>query len=76
MAKESMEEALKRFDERYYKRRLDRNILEKFGDNLLVFLKQINTAVSNKESEEHIKNIVNQFLKASFYSDSRFEINT
>lgn len=75
MAKESIEAALKRFDERYYKLRLDRTVLENFGSNLLSYMKQINLAVKNNESEEHIKNIVNRFLKATFYSDSKFEIN-
>lgn len=75
MAKESIEAALKRFDERYYKLRLDKVILESFGNNLLSYMKQINFAVKNNETEEHIKNIVNRFLKATFYSDPKFEIN-
>lgn len=69
MAKESIEAALKRFDERYYKLRLDKVILESFGNNLLSYMKQINFAVKNNETEEHIKNIVNKFLRATFYSD-------
>lgn len=75
MAKESIEAALKRFDERYYKLRLDKAILESFGNNLLSYMKQINFAVKNNETEEHIKNIVNRFLRATFYSDPKFEIN-
>ena len=75
MAKESIEAALKRFDERYYKLRLDKVILESFGNNLLSYMKQINFAVKNNETEEHIKNIVNRFLRATFYSDPKFEIN-
>ena len=75
MAKESIETALKRFDERYYKLRLDKVILESFGNNLLSYMKQINFAVKNNETEEHIKNIVNRFLRATFYSDPKFEIN-
>ena len=61
MAKESIETALKRFDERYYKLRLDKVILESFGNNLLSYMKQINFAVKNNETEEHIKNIVNRY---------------
>lgn len=76
MAKETIETALKRFDERYYKLKLDKKILETFGNNLLSYMKQINFAVQNNETEEHIKNIVNNFLKASFYSDPKFEINS
>ena len=72
MAKESIEAALKRFDERYYKLRLDKVILESFGNNLLSYMKQINFAVKNNETEEHIKNIVNRFLRATFYSDPKF----
>ena len=76
MAAETMETTLKRFDERYYKMRVDAVVLERFGTNLKLYVEKIRTAASNGESEEHLKNIVNSFLKFSFYQNDRFEINT
>ena len=62
MAKETMEAALKRFDERYFKLRLNPTVLNVFGSNLDTYIRKINKAVKDNESEEHIKNIVNSFL--------------
>lgn len=76
MAIDTIETALKRFDERYYKLRIDNSILESFGNNLSIYLGMIQTAIANNESEEYLKNIVNDFLKHSFYNNNRFEINT
>ena len=70
-----MEAALKRFDERYFKLRLNPTVLNVFGSNLDTYIRKINKAVKENESEEHIKNIVNSFLKASFYQNRLFEIN-
>lgn len=75
MAKETVENALRHFDERYFKLRLKSEIVEDFGKNLFLYLKKINQAVSNGESEEHIKNIINEYLKVNFYQDDRFTIN-
>jgi len=76
MAKESIESALKRFDERYYKLRLDNSMLENFGTNLGLYIQSIKSAILNNESEEHLKNITNSFLKICFYQNNRFGINT
>ena len=50
--------------------------LSNFKIKLNTYLNKINTAVKNSENEEHIKNIINDFLRENFYSDERFSINT
>ena len=52
------------------------NTLSEFKTALNSYISKINIAVSHNENEEHIKNIINDFLRMSFYSDSRFSINT
>ncbi len=76
MAKESIEVALKRFDERYYKLKIEVQTLDLFGRNLHTYMQMIETAIRNNESEEHLKKILNDFLTNSFYSNKRFSINT
>ena len=51
-------------------------VLSEFKTALNSYISKINIAVANEENEEHIKNIINDFLRMSFYSDSRFSINT
>lgn len=51
-------------------------VLSEFKTVLNSYISKINIAVANEENEEHIKNIINDFLRMSFYSDSRFSINT
>lgn len=69
-------EAIKAYDERYYRERLDSNIVNDFGKELEKYAGQINQAVKQKENEEYFKNIVNSFLKRNFYQDDRYSINT
>ena len=69
-------EAIKAYDERYYRERLDFNIVNDFGKELEKYAEQINQAVKQKENEEYFKNIVNSFLKRNFYQDDRYSINT
>ena len=52
------------------------DIIASFKEKLNSYINKVNTAVSNNENEEHIKNIINDFLRMSFYSDNRFSINT
>ena len=40
------------------------------------YVDKVKVAISNNENEEHIKNIINDFLRMSFYSDAKFSINT
>ena len=49
---------------------------ETFRKRVLEYIARIDEAVSNNENEEHVKNIINDFLRMNFYSDSRFSINT
>ena len=76
MSKQAIEVALKTFDERYCKRRIDKESLDIFGNNMFLYIKQINEAVKADESEEHIKGIINSFLRHSFYNNEIFDINT
>ena len=47
-----------------------------FKNNLLSYINRVDNAVKNNENEEHIKNIINDFLRMTFYNKSRFSINT
>ena len=40
------------------------------------YVDKVKVAIGNNENEEHIKNIINDFLRMSFYSDAKFSINT
>lgn len=74
--KKTIIEAIKTYDERYYRERLDSNIVNEFGKELEKYAAQINQAVKRKENEEYFKNIVNSFLKRNFYQEDRYSINT
>jgi len=50
--------------------------LQKFKNVLKAYSDDINDAVSRNENEEHIKNIVNDFLRINFYNDKKYTINT
>ena len=50
--------------------------LSNFKNKCKLFAENLDTAVSNSENEEHIKNFINDFLRVSFYNDMRFSINT
>ena len=76
MANKAIEDALKAYNENYYKKMLSKELVENFGKQLLYYTQQINNAFQNKENEEHFKNIVNNFLKTNFYNDSHYSINT
>lgn len=76
MANKAIEDALKSYNENYYKKSIKKEIIDDFGNKLLEYTKKINNAYSNDENEEHFKNIVNSFLKDNFYQDSHYSINT
>lgn len=76
MANKAIADALKAYNENYYKSGIDKEVIENFGEQLLKYARDINEAYNNKESEEHVKNIVNSFLKDNFYADSHYQINT
>ena len=76
MANKAIEDALKAYNENYYKKTINKEIIDNFGNKLLEYTQEINKAFSNKENEEYFKNIVNSFLKNNFYQDSHYSINT
>jgi len=55
----------------YRKQRVSRSEIESFKENL----RKLFNRISTDESEEHIKNIVADFLKETYYRDTN-EINT
>ena len=74
--KKAIIDALKAYDECYYRERLDLSTLNIFGKELEDYALKINQAVKQKENEEYFKNIVNDFLKRNFYQNERYVINT
>ena len=71
----TIEEALKRFDKRFYNYKVDKNSIDIFFENIRKYSEMTDKAIKAGESEEHLKNLTNMFLKA-IYSDNRYEINT
>jgi adenine-specific DNA-methyltransferase len=61
----------KALNKAYLKEKVSRNEIQNFKRNLKILLDKIN----EKESEEHLKNVVADFLKNTWYKDSN-EINT
>jgi len=67
MAAITIEEALKKFNRRFYSYHVNQDV-KRYVDMTI-------KAIHENESEEHLKNITNSFLKA-IYSAERYEINT
>jgi hypothetical protein len=61
----------KSLNKAYLKEKLGRSEIERFKTNLETLLGKIN----ENESEEHLKNLISDFLKNTWYKDL-FEINT
>jgi type II restriction/modification system DNA methylase subunit YeeA len=62
---------IKALNKAYLKEKVSRNHIELFKRNLQQLLSRIN----EQESEEHLKNVIADFLKDTWYKD-QFEINT
>lgn len=62
---------IKILNKAYLKEKVSRNHIELFKKNLQLLLSRIN----EQESEEHLKNVIADFLKDTWYKD-QFEINT
>jgi hypothetical protein len=62
---------IKALNKAYLKEKVSRNHIELFKKNLHQLLSRIN----EQESEEHLKNVIADFLKDTWYKD-QFEINT
>ena len=63
MAAISIEEALKRFDRRFYSYHVNQDKLRIFSENVKHYVDMTIKAIHENESEEHLKNITNSFLK-------------
>jgi type II restriction/modification system DNA methylase subunit YeeA len=59
----------------YLKTKVERAQIDLFKTNLSQFLHKAKQAIERQESEEHLKNLVKDFLKDTYYKD-RYEINT
>jgi adenine-specific DNA-methyltransferase len=62
---------VKALNKAYLKEKVSRNHIELFKKNL----QQLLTRINEQESEEHLKNVISDFLKDTYYKE-QFEINT
>ena len=76
MANKAIEDALKKYNETYYKKAVNKELINNFGSELKKYTETINNALKANENEEYFKNIINSFLKNNFYQDSKYTINT
>ncbi|MBP5093377.1 MAG: hypothetical protein J6332_04955, partial [Abditibacteriota bacterium] len=76
MSSISVENALKKYDRRLYGLKLEKETASEFLDNLNRYISKTSSAIAAGESEEHLKNITNDFIKRNFYHESIYEINT
>ena len=71
----TIEDALKKFDKRFYSLKLEDKVVDIFSMNLKKYAEMTAKAIAANESEEHLKNLTNSFLKALYPSEC-YEINT
>lgn len=76
MSKQNINNVLKLYNANYYSEPVLDEKLLKFHNALEDYIEKIKFANNNNENEEHIKNIVNTFLKDNFYQDNKYSINT
>lgn len=76
MSKKTIASSIRAYSPNYYRDPISKDIITSFSNSLNAFIKEIKTANINHETEEYIKNDINQFLKKNFYSASRYQINT
>lgn len=62
---------IKALNKAYYKQSISRNDIDLFKTQL----KRLFDRINEKESEEHLKNIVSDFLKETYYKQ-KYEVNT
>ena len=72
----TVEDTLKKYDRRLYNQKLRDESVKLFIDNVNKYISLTRKAIEDVESEEHLKNITNQFLRYSFYKDDMYDINT
>jgi Alw26I/Eco31I/Esp3I family type II restriction m6 adenine DNA methyltransferase len=75
MAAITIEEALRKFDRRFYNYNINQNYLDIFSNNVNKYIEMTTKAIAANESEEHLKNLTNFFLKA-LYPSEHYVINT
>ena len=71
----TIEKALRKHNNKYYKSSIDSKTLNEFSEELNTFKNKVENAISNNESEEHLKNINNVFFK-TIYKEAKYSINT
>ena len=71
----TIEKALRKYNSKFYKSSLDDNLLNEFWAAYTKYKHDINVAIGNNESEEHLKNINNDFIK-KIYKDPKYSVNT
>lgn len=76
MSKQNINNVLKLYNANYYSEPVLNEKLQDFHSNLESYIDKIKIANDNNENEEHIKNIVNSFLKENFYPENKYSINT
>jgi hypothetical protein len=76
MGKQNISNVLKLYNSNYYSEFIYEDILKNFHNDLEEYINKIKKANDLNENEEHIKNIINNFLKNSFYQDNKYSINT
>ena len=76
MSKQNINNVLKLYNSNYYSEPILDEKLQNFHNELLIYIDKIKKANDNNENEEHIKNIVNTFLKDNFYQENIYSINT
>ena len=77
MSQRTIEQTLTLFDERFYRVRPQKAENDAFGENLKTYIQKMQKCIQNNETEEHIKAIINTFLKDNFYLDTKiYEINS
>lgn len=72
----TVKDALKKYDRRLYKQQLREETASEFLNYVKKYIAQTSKAIQEGESEEHLKNITNSFLRDAFYGGSSYEINT
>ena len=70
----TIEEALKKFDKRFYSYRVDENLINIFVNNLKKYSEMTSKAISDGESEEHLKRAEEAYIELSeLYNWDRIE---
>lgn len=72
----TIEEALKKYDKRLYGLKYTQENIGKCTHNINYYINETSKAIAAGQSEEHLKNITNLFLREFIYTDDKYDINT